>query len=1013
MTPFLKQVAQIYVEREAAALPDICFVFPNKRSGTFFVRYLTEAMGAATFVMPDIATIGEFTARFCPRVEASRLDQLFILYNEYSKLNGELTDFDQFMFWGEMLLSDFNDVDRDLADAEKLFINLRRYREVSADYLTPQQKEILSRYWGEEFVTQSPDRFWMHLHDESTPVEAKFLKLWEVLAPLYRGFHAALEAEGLATSGIYARCAVERLQREGARILRHKRYVFVGFNVLTLSEIRIFDILHTLGVADFYWDMGSPLLTEPGNRAGRFMRRNAKCFPSRHELPAEEFTVPRIRVTGIPSATGQTVMAASQLQEWADEKVVTPGKDALNTAVVLPDEGIFMPMIHAIPEDFSDLNVTMGFPMKATSFASFISCLVNMHLRARSSRDEWSYYYEDVNALLTHPVTQRLAPEGCGKLSRIIVQKRLYMVPAATVEAEAPDLAFLMRAIADTNNVEQVYDYFKGVLTTLEACFTPECAPLADDKKEADGGGIEEKHQGPLELFFIHAYREALDELITAVKRHGVEMRDITFIQLLQRAIATQSIAFTGEPLSGLQVMGVLETRALDFDNIVMLSMNERIFPVKHSKRSFIPDNLRRSYGLSTTDHQESIFAYYFYRLISRASNVRLLYDARTVGGKNSEMSRYISQLLYLFPNCEVTHDVASFDVNPARECSISIAKDEEIMRSLDEFRAGGSRSLSASSINTYINCPLSFYLKYICGLNLDEDVMDYMDASTYGQILHDVAECIYTGFKGEASEVKVTAQMLQNLLDSPTRLPRLITERVNVRFNRLPDPRIDVETGQKRVMVEIPDDAPVLAELTGEARVLGDVMLHFVRSMLRAEIEITPFDFIGAEVPLTGTFEVEPGLEINIKQIIDRVDRVYKRAGSELSSTLRIVDYKTGGDKLSFSDMAQLFNPNANERRKAVLQLMFYCNAYARKYGHEEAIQPVIYSMKTIPTEGIKPLSYDKKALADYRAINDIFLPAFAEAVKGIFDPATPFTQAENEHACKFCSFKPICHRQ
>lgn len=1004
MKPFLKQVAEQYVANYREGLIDTCFVFPNKRAGVFFSHYLSELLKGESFVMPDVKSIGEFTAQFSDRVEASRLDQLFILFNEYRALSGDVGDFEKFLFWGEMLLADFNDVDRDLVDADKLFVNLKRYREVSADYLTPEQKEILARYWGEEFIPQSPDRFWQHLHDKSTPLEAKFLKLWEVLADLYHRFHARLAELGLATTGIYARHAVESLRTEGTRWLNHRRYVFVGFNVLTLSEIKMFDLMQTLGVADFYWDMGSHMLQAEGNRALRFMARNVKSFPSLYPLPEEELRTPRIRVTGVPSSTGQATVTACMLKQWVKEKEIPNVENAMETAVILPDEGLFVPMLHAIPKEFGDPNITMGFPLRSTSFASFVNSIVGMQLRAKLKNDRWCYYYEDVKTLISHPLSQKLAPEGCAVLSREIATRRLYFVDSVTAAEKIPELAFLFTPIADVNSPVQVYGYFSAAFDRLEQMFAPKAAEEASDEESRliaeeireqaakEGRDPDSPKEGALEVFFIKGYREALNDLHDAVMRYGIEMRDSTFIQLMQRAVSSGSINFTGEPLAGLQVMGVLETRALDFENIVMLSMNERVFPARQYKRSFIPDNLRKSYGMSTTEHQESIYAYYFYRLISRARNVELLYDARSSAGKSSEMSRYIAQLFYLFPECQVTHEVASFEVSPPREFSITIPKDEEAMRRMDEFRAGGPRSLSASAINKYINCPLSFFLTYLCGLNLDEEVMDYMDSSTYGRIVHDVLERIYKGLRGDADQVRITPEILEYTARQTGEIEKIITERVNAHYNRLPDGTLD--------------------KLTGEAKVLGDVMLHFIAEMLRAEKAIAPFDFIEAEEKLGGVYTVDDTLAVNINQIIDRVDRVCSDA-SGVTDRLRIVDYKTGSDEMKFSSMDQLFDPKNDARRKAILQLLFYCKAYAEKMKYTGDIQPVIYSFKEITKEKvIKPITYDKRPLLSYKEVDKEFSEAFGNVIREMFNPEVPFTQAKSDHACKFCSFKPICHK-
>ena len=287
MVPFLKQVAQVYLDNEREAMMDYCFVFPNKRSGTFFRHYLQLLSKGKPLGMPEIATIGDLTARLTSLVEAPRLEQLFVLYDRYRLIGGESIDFDRFLFWGEMILSDFNDVDLYLVDPDKLFVNLKRYREVSANYLTDEQREILQRYWGEQFAYPSPDHFWAHLHyDTPTELEQKFLKLWEVLARLYHDFTDTLRRNGMGTQGMIAREAVTRLRTCATSDLTHRRYIFVGFNVLTLSELSLFENLDVRGVADFYWDNASPAMHVKGNAASRFIDRNISRFHSRYDLAA-------------------------------------------------------------------------------------------------------------------------------------------------------------------------------------------------------------------------------------------------------------------------------------------------------------------------------------------------------------------------------------------------------------------------------------------------------------------------------------------------------------------------------------------------------------------------------------------------------------------------------------------------------------------------------------------------------------------------------------------------------
>lgn len=1035
LEPFLSQVARAYLEHDRQGLADCCFVFPNKRSGTFFRRYLVSLGAGSPLVMPEITTIGQLAASFTPLTEASRIEQLFTLYDCYRSLaGGEEADFDHFMFWGEMILSDFNDVDLYLVDPDKLFVNLKRYREISADYLTDVQKEILSRYWGEAFAPQSPEVFWNHLHaDKPTDLEKRFLRLWEVLAPLYHSYTDTLLSAGHATSGMMMRRALDAIRDTPAGGLPFGRYVFVGHNVLTLSEISIMETLQRRDVADFYWDHASPVMKDAGNAAARFIARNVRKFPSRFDLSAlypdqTDPPIPDIALQGVPSAVAQARMAGLQLQEWIDEGVIDPadfsdtddvsqakaGRGAAavpDTAVVLPDESLLIPMAHSVPEAIRKLNITMGLPMRTTSFASLVSLLVAMQLHATQSKGEWCYFHEDVRSVITHPLVSAVHPADCESLMRLFMERRIYLLPAAEATATAPGLAYIFTPIANTDSVEDVYVYFRTFLTTLaghlaampDADIDREADRVADEGNgEVDDGlteGQEESHDAVsgsrrVELFFINAYLEGLDQLHDACRRWKVTLKDSTFIQLLQKTMAGVSVSLKGEPLSGLQIMGVLETRVLDFDNLIILSMNERIFPRKHYTRSFIPDSLRRSYGMATTDFQESIYAYYFYRLISRARRVSIFYDSRNGPTYTSEISRYLIQLMYLHPECKVTHTLGSYELRPASLITIKVPRTPEIRRQLKTYCTPGGKALSASAINEYINCPLQFYLKHLWGLNTDNETTDYMDSATYGSIVHNVAQKVYLGWRGDAPSVTVTARMLDDITAPHSPLDGIITETVNELFNRR-------QSGDR-------------TPLTGEARVMGNLIRYFLERMFRFEKTYAPFDFIDAEHLITGTMKLAPDLTINIKQYLDRIDRVYPAGGhgDPMRGTIRIVDYKTGTDELKFKDMNDLFDPASPERRKAILQLLFYSRAYAEKFHYDGPIQPFIYRLRKIVTEGLSPLKYGSGELTDYREVIDAYMDWLEAVVRSMLLGDSPFAQADSPDHCTFCRFTDLCRR-
>ncbi len=966
---FLEQVAEAYCGNEIENLIDYCFVFPNKRSCRFFADALSRYGHDKTFVRPEIVPINEFVAGFSPEmVEATRYEQLFILYNEYSRLSQDIEDFDRFRFWGEMLLNDFSDVDSYMADAAQLFTNVKRLREINANYLTPEQLEVIERFWGEIPTGYNPDEFWTHL---DAPGGERFLKLWEILTPLYHNFRETMERNGLANTGMLSRRCVETLSHIGVNDLYFKRYIFVGFNVLSTSETLIFEKLKALGAADFYWDYASPAFSDKDNKAVRFISRNVKEFKSLYELNEEAYDrLPDIEIIGVPSRMGQTKVAGEILSDWVRQGVTIDRDNAIDTAVVLPDEQLFVPMLHAIPSEISRVNVTMGYPMRHTPIASVMRTVVSMHLRAHSVKGRFLYFYEDLLQLISQPLIYSTAPDDCDKIRDMINGRHLFNVPAETLTESCPKLAPIFTPVSDPTDYDEVYAYSRNLaLFMLDA--------------------VEKGYNGELDRLFIKSYIESLETLDEACRRHSVKMNENTFFHLIESALSTETINFTGEPLTGLQIMGVLETRALDFDNLIMLSMNERIFPRRHYTRSFIPDALRRAYGLSTVDFQESIYAYYFYRLLTRARNVKLLYDARSVGGKSSEMSRFLVQLLYLYSSKgNIIHTLRNYTQRLFEKPEVEIAKTPAIMDKLHEYTIDGSnRNFSASSINEYLNCPLNFYLKYIEGLNVEEDASDFMDSSTFGTIVHEVLDNLYSGHNKKTGNTPVTAEILNEWKESPTILDNLLTYSINKNYNKLSDERLN-------------------EPLFGETEILARLMKMFLCEMLEREKEFAPLTFIAGEYPIKTRWKINDGLTINIKQYIDRIDRLS-------DGRYRIVDYKTGGDDVKAASVDALFDTTAEKRPKAMLQLMFYCMAYAREAGIEDAIQPYLYCFKRIKVDGLPPLQIAKEPILDYRVCMDEYLPRFNSVIEEIFNPDIPFRQASHESACTFCQFKGVCVKE
>lgn len=1026
MNPFLRQIANAYIDNEASQLIDYCFVLPNKRSAVFLTHHFAELASEKkiTLVNPEVTTISDFVADNHDLVEFSRIELLFILYGIYrevliscyhSNKNAELTDaeqarlnesidFDKFQFWGDILISDFNDVDKYLVDPGQLFHNIETLKDISANYLTPEQIEVIKRYWNEDHIPAQASAFWNHItHTSDSEVggnkrlgTANFVKLWQVLMPVYEKFRQYLTDNGGCYSGMAYRTLVDKIKATHGECLAHKRYIFVGFNVLSTSEHKIFELLRDYGKADFYWDYQSPTFKMKANRATRFLRNYIKEFQSKYDIGTTALTrYPHVRVISVPSQMGQVKMIGDIIDKlYPDPSAASFNKDTvkvsdLETAVVLPEESLAMPLMHSLPPEFDKVNVTMGYPLRHTPVAGLIRLIVSMQLRARKTRGTDVLFYEDVLNILSHPLIMQHHAEVCNRLIAHIRSNNLFNVPLDEFDNEPyAVLKPVFTVVYNHDEPNEVFGYIDNLLTYVDALLETESPDHRDE--------VDEDRSTPMQQAFVRKYRKALRDLIALSDRYltglGVYMADKTVFHLVERMIAAESVAFEGKPLYGLQVMGVLETRALDFDNIIMPSMNERIFPRKHYSKSFIPNALRRAYNMATLDHQESIFAYYFYRLISRAKNVWLLYDGRSYGTKNGQKSRYISQLEYLFPDLKIEKYVAGFNFNTLEDTKrIVIQKTPEIIDKLNLYRLDvpDKKYLSASLINSYISCPLQFYLTAVEGFSELSEVKDFMDEGTLGSVVHAALQGLYDDELNGRSSVLVTQDTI-NRLNNDSLIRRQLVRSVNEHFYHKGKDCYDV----------IPEDTNILV----------NIMTRMIKIVLSKEK--VPFTYLYSEFKQSGRLQLAPDMTINYKHYIDRVDRITDKNGQEV---YRLIDYKTGSDEISISSWDKAFEmQKSGSRAKAFVQLFLYCNGFKqlKPTQFQGAIMPMIYRLKKINISNLDPLSINKVPVCDYRDFNADFLQRISEVLSEMFDPNIPFTASESDKPCKYCQFTSFCNR-
>ena len=1010
--PFLSKIAKAYIQNEPDLLVDTCFVFPNRRSSSFFKKYFCEQVKGKAFVLPEIRTISEFVSGISGLLEVDRVEQLMILYAEFRKLSQEFSDFDKFLYWGDMILGDFNDVDRYMVDARALFHNMANFKEIQSNYLTEAQLDVIKEFWG---LVRSTDDEHLWVRPESkSAAKGAFTRLWDVLADLYENFRAELEKKGVAYNGMMYRATAENIEKKTADDFEFRRIVFVGFSTLSTAEEKIFRHLHKLDIADFYWDFESPFFDDV-NKGSFFLRKYVKAYPSRYTVTGEATHFPNVEVVSVPSGGGQAKVVNEILGELQDAGKIDMS-DPIDTAVVMPEEKYLNSVLSAISGRDMDVNITMGFPIGQTSVASLVSMVSTLHHRRRLVGGSAAFYFPDVESLLTHPYMQLLARSG-SEIDRLLdtaKEKRLFFVPASFFSDASEGLRETFCSI-DSSHSASVIDYLDRLLGRIETRLS---ALHPTEAQEDDAG--EASLQETLELYFIRQYRSTLAVLRSLITTYNVEgLSGNSSFFLLSRMMAGSSVPFEGEPLKGLQLMGVLETRLLDFKNLIILSMNEKVFPTKHYTRSFIPNTLRIAFGMATYELQDSMYTYYFYRMISRAENVYLIYDSRTQGLSSGEESRYIYQLEKIYYSGADRRDairrrVYDYKVEAMEEVPIVVNKDDRVMAELEKFKTGkwengkwcGARNLSASAIKAYIACPLKFYLNRIENIKEAAEMSDFIDSATFGLVVHRVFELVYNGvsLKNEEGIRLVTADYIDGLLESKhTKLDQYVTSAVNCFYN-------GIEEEDRR-----------LTPLEGEAILIGKIVAYYVEEVLRREKDLCPFDYLGSEVEDTFPWKLYNGIEFNFKMFIDRLDRVSPKPTDEYGEKrLRIVDYKTGDEEMELKNdyISTLFGRTNAKWPEGIFQLLLYCNAYEMRHPEEKVIQPVIYKLRKVTTwaNGRQALTVNKANLFNYKDAgvfdNQAFMDEFGKVIESLFDPKEPFRQTENEENCKYCQFKEACGR-
>ena len=957
METFLKQVAHDLYNKTEGNFTKVAIVFPNKRASLFFNEYLAQESDRPIW-SPTYVSISELFRQSSDLSIADPIKLVCDLYKVFQKATGSKETLDDFYFWGEMLIADFDDADKNMADTHALFSNLKDLNELmdNYDFLEEGQKEALSQFFHNFSINQV------------TELKQRFISMWNVLGDIYTEYKALLESQSIAYEGMLYRQVIEQLDVEA---LPYNKYIFVGFNVLNKVEHTLFKKLNEAGKAMFYWDYDTFYLNKTPHEAGEFIRRNLRDFPS--ELPASFFdnlNQPK-EVTFIESPTenGQV----RYLPQWIRENLTSQEKE---TAVVLCNEALLQPVLHALPDNVKHINITMGFPLSQTPAYSFVNALMELHTSGYNPNNG-RYLFAEVISVLKHPYTRQLSPEA-EKLEQTLTRdNRFYPLPSELKQDNVLELLFTPRR----NNLDL-------------------CSMLSEALKEV--AVIYQQQAASHSDAFDQLYRESLFKTYTLVNRFHtlIESKELnvqagTFQRLLTRVMSSSSIPFHGEPAIGMQVMGVLETRNLDFRHLIMLLVNEGQLPKAGGDSSFIPYNLRKAFGMTTIDHKIAVYAYYFYRLMQRAEKVTLVYNTATDGINRGELSRFMLQFLieWGYPVLRKQLEAAQ---SPQDSTPIIIEKTPDVMermKSVFDIRNNPKALISPSALNCYLDCPLKFYYKYVALLSAPDEVTADIDSAKFGSIFHYAAEHIYKALTAHGK--LISKENLETLLKDEVRLQTYVDNGFKVLFFNLPQ-----------------NEQP---EYNGIQLINSAVIVKYIQQLLRNDLRYAPFTFVGSEQRIFENIEIctsTGDIQSRIGGIIDRID--------SKGESLRIVDYKTGGDADTPANVQSLFIPD-KKRSNYVFQTFLYASIVCKKLREKNdsrLVAPALLYIHRAASENYSPVIQmgeprkPKEPVENFAQYEGDFRENLKTLLEDIFNPDISFTQTEIEDKCAYCDFRALCKK-
>ncbi len=966
---FLEEVAASLYKRYRNDISSLTLVFPSRRARLFFSDALSQIIEKPIW-QPHYMSMDDImcnTSSFTVGDKIRLITELYKIYAEYHPAE----TFDKFYFWGEMLLSDFDLIDKYLIDADMLFRNLCDLKELEADlsYLTPEMRRVISSFWS-HFTEE----------DNLSEEKRKFLSIWLSLAPIYHRFQQRLCELKVAYPGMIYRSAIANIESEQGLPDTSRHYVFVGFNALSECEKRMLKYLSTNCQCDFYWDYDSYYTSQTEQEAGRFLRENINRHKASDDITHDNFLNIKKKFNAVSCVSNiiQCKYVNTLLRKLSPS--LTFDK---STAIVLTDEALLMPLLHSLPAEISkNVNITMGYPLRQTTAYSFLERLLELQRNTRKADDNTTFYHVDVTGILSHPYITETFGSYVRELQHKIIEGRYIRIGKELFSANN-DLQLIFKS---TSGYKELSTYLLDVFDML--------ARYSSAKEEESEA---ENDKRTLKLSYISHIADSIVKLDNCLKDCDIEISTSIYTSLLRRHLQSERIPFSGEPLQGLQIMGILETRNIDFRNVIILSMNDDNFPGNISgASSFIPYNLRAAYGMPTPEHHEGVYAYYFYRLIQRAEHVDMLYCSHADDKSTGEQSRYIYQLDYESPY-EINRINVGVDITVGQAPDNEIPKQGRVLERLNRFIQGQERSrLSPTAFARYVACPMKFYFASIAKLKSTDELSEEVDNPMFGTILHAAMQTLYSKIEGIANP----AAELQQMLNTKA-VEEAVSKAINDNYLNNPD-------ADER-------------EYTGSLMLVKKIIIRYIRNgIIPFDIRHNGFAVEGVEKDIEWPLPIDNERNIIFGGIADRIDSLD-------DGMLRVVDYKTGSPHQQMNGIISLFEGEKRALYGNLLQTMIY--SMVLNHTRKRNVQPTLYYARTINNDDYSPRIIDlgekdssstkrQKSSAteiDYASYATEFEERLSDKLRELFNPDIPFRRCDEQEAesiCKYCDFKNICKR-